>query len=101
MTTTVTVTTTDKDGSTTGTLAVGDLAQKHVLRKFNPSLDKGDVVGHTVDLTKVLCAALIQQMINLRDAPDAPGHVKRAAATGITMVEQAQMQLVKANFVQA
>ena len=83
------------DGSiTTYEIAVGDAAQKHVLRTFNVTSDP------RVDATKVLCAALIQQMLDLRDKSDL-GHVKRAASTAITMIEAAQMQAVKANFVQA
>lgn len=74
-------------------LAVGDVAQKHVLRSFNPSGDQ------KVDMTKVLCAAIIQQMIDLRDAPDATGAQKRAASIAITQCEALQMQAVKANFV--
>ncbi len=76
-------------------LDVGETAQKHVLRSFNPS---GDA---KVDATKVLCAAIIQQMIDLRSAPDATDAQKRAASIAITMTEQLQMQAVKANFVQA
>ncbi len=74
---------------------VGEVAQKHVLRSFNVTGDQ------KVDFTKVLCAALIQQMIDLRDAPDALPHVKRAASIAITQCEALQMQAVKANFVQA
>lgn len=77
------------------TLDVGETAQKHVLRSFNPS---GDL---KVDATKVLCAAIIQQMIDLRSAPDATDAQKRAASIAITQAEALQMQAVKANFVQA
>lgn len=77
------------------TIEVSELAQKHVLRKFNvTNSDK-------VDVTKVLCAALIQQMIDLRDAPGTPGYMKAAATIGIRHVENAQMHCVKANFVEA
>jgi len=74
---------------------VGETAQKHVLRSFNPSGDQ------RVDATKVLCAAIIQQMIDLRDAPAATPAQKRAASIAITQCEALQMQAVKANFVQA
>lgn len=77
------------------TIVVGDVAQKHVLRTFNPSGDP------KVDATKVLCAALIQQMIDLREKPDATAAQKRAASIAITQCEALQMQAVKANFVQA
>lgn len=87
---------TTKDGNTkTTSILVGDVAQKHVLRSFNVT---GDA---KVDATKVLCGALIQQMIDLRDAPDASGPTKRAASIAITQAEALQMQAVKANFVQA
>lgn len=76
-------------------IEVGDVAQKHVLRTFNPSGEK------VVDATKVLCAALIQQMIDLRDAPGQTPAKKRAASIAITQCEALQMQAVKANFVQA
>ncbi len=86
-----------KDGENAGDhlIVVGDTAQKHVLRTFNVTNDA------KVDATKVLCAALIQQMIDLRDAPDASGPTKRAASIAITDLEKVQMVCVKANFVQA
>src|SRR6476620_6030329 len=66
MQTGITITTIRDDGTPFGTeLTVGDVAQKHVLRSFNPS---GDA---KVDATKVLCAAIIQQMRDLRDGADA------------------------------
>lgn len=96
MKTTITITTIRDDGTPfEAELSVGDVAQAHVLRKFNPTDNK------TVDATKVLCAAIIQQMLNLRDAPDATGAQKRAASIAITQCEALQMQAVKANFVQA
>ena len=101
MTTTIVITTVDGDKRSSFSQTVGDIAQKHVLRTFNPS---GDA---KVDATKVLCAALIQQMIDLRDSPtDAKGEstsaaTKRAASIAITQCEALQMQAVKANFVQA
>lgn len=95
MTTTVMITTSDGDKQGHFTINVTDEAQKHVLRTFNPSGDP------KVDATKVLCAALIQQMIDLRDAPEALGPTKRAASIAITQCEALQMQAVKANFVQA
>lgn len=96
MKTTVTITTIRDDGTPFGTeLEVGETAQKHVLRSFNPS---GDA---KVDATKVLCAAIIQQMLDLRDALDATDAQKRAASIAITQAEALQMQAVKANFVQA
>lgn len=95
MTTTVTIKTVEGDKESSYAVNVTDVAQKHVLRSFNVTADA------KVDATKVLCAALIQMMIDLRDAPDAAGHTKRAAAIAITQVEGVQMQAVKANFVQA
>lgn len=103
MTTTVLITTIRDDGTPFGAeLAVGDVALAHVLRKFNPTDNR------TVDMTKVLCAALIQQMINLRETvidttgPDVNVNATwRAVEKAIDLVEQAQMQAVKANFVQA
>ena len=74
MTTTIVITTSEGDKHSNWTQTVGDVAQKHVLRTFNPS---GDA---KVDATKVLCAAIIQQMIDLRDAPDAKPETKRAAS---------------------
>jgi hypothetical protein len=74
------------------TITVGEVAQLHVLRSFNVTDDK------RVDLTKVLCAALIQQMIDLREAPGASAATKRAASIAITQMELVQMPLVKANF---
>lgn len=94
--TTVTVTTTPMNGRPTShNVEVGEQAQKHVLRSFNPS---GDV---KVDTTKTLCAAIIQQMIDLRDSAEATPAQKRAASIAITQCEALQMQAVKANFVQA
>lgn len=95
MTTTVVITTVE-DGKQSGfSVNVTDEAQKHVLRTFNPS---GDA---KVDATKVLCAALIQQMLDLRNGPDSTPAQKRAASIAITQCEALQMQAVKANFVQA
>lgn len=94
MDTRVSVTTIREDGTPFGQeIAVSELAQAHVLRKFNPTDNA------KVDLTKVLCAALIEQMIKLRDAPGADGPTKRAASIAITQIEALQMQAVKANFV--
>lgn len=76
-------------------IELSDVAEKHVLRTFNPSADAN------VDMTKALCAAIIQQMLDLRDKPDATGAQKRAASIAITQCEALQMQAVKANFVQA
>lgn len=96
MKTSIVITTIRDDGTPFGTeLEVGETAQKHVLRTFNPS---GDT---KVDASKVLCAAIIQQMIDLRDAPEAKSETKRAASIAITQCEALQMQAVKANFVQA
>ena len=92
MTTTVMISTTDGPHYQ---IIVGDIAQKHVLRTFNVTADA------KVDATKVLCAALIQMMIDMRDAPRASGPTKRAASIAITQCEALQMQAVKANFVQA
>jgi hypothetical protein len=101
MTTTVTIKTVEGDKESNFMIVVGDVAQNHVLRSFNPAMKEDDAVGAKVDATKVLCAALIQQMIDLRDAPGATGFQKRAAAIGITQMELVQMPLVKANFVKA
>ena len=95
MTTIVDIKTVDGDKTRDWSIVVGETAQKHVLRTFNVTDNA------KVDATKVLCAALIQQMIDLRDDPASPPHVKRACAIGITQVELVQMPLVKANFVQA
>lgn len=95
MTTTVLITTVDGEKQSVFSVNVTDDAQKHVLRTFNPSGDP------KVDASKVLCAAIIQQMIDLRDAPEALGPTKRAASIAITQCEALQMQAVKANFVQA
>lgn len=96
MKTNVTIRTTDDAGNDTITgVEVGEIAQQHVLRNFNVTNDV------RVDEVKVLCAALIQRMIELRDAPGKVGHEKRAAAMAISLIEGAQMQAVKAFFVQA
>lgn len=95
MTTTVTIKTVEGDKEASYMVNVGDIAQKHVLRSFNPT------TNDRVDATKVLCAALIQMMIDTRDAPDASGPTKRAASIAITQCEALQMQAVKTNFVQA
>lgn len=73
-------------------IEVDEIAQMHVLRHFNPT-DNPDA-----DMSKALCAALIQQMINLRDAPDAKPGTKRAASIAITQLELVQMPVVKANY---
>lgn len=85
MTTTVQVTTVPDDGKPAfvNGLTVGDVAQKHVLRTFNPSGDQ------RVDLTKVLCASLVQQMIDLREDPKATAGQKRGASIAITLIEGA------------
>lgn len=97
MKTTVTIATKDADDKPPllFLIEVGEQAQKHVLRTFNPS---GDA---KVDGTKVLCAAIIQIMLDMRNAPEATDAEKRAASTAITQCEALQMQAVKANFVQA
>jgi len=86
---------TDEDTDIIHGITVGEVAQKHVLRSFNVTNDA------KVDLTKVLCAAIIQQMLDLRDTPGASAATKRAASIAITQCEAMQMQAVKANFVQA
>lgn len=101
MTTIVTITTVDGENKNVSTINIGDTAQKHVLRSFNPALEKSNGTGHIVDDTKVLCAALIQQMLDLRDRTDSTPAQKRAASIAITLCEGMQMQAVKANFVQA
>lgn len=95
MTTTVAIRTVEGDKESNFHVTVTDQAQKHVLRTFNPTADA------LVDGTKVLCAAIIQIMLDKRNAPDASDAVKRAASTAITQCEALQMQAVKANFVQA
>lgn len=95
MTTTVVITTVDGEKRGSFSLTLGDKAQLHVLRKFNPTDNA------KVDATKVLCAAIIQQMLDLQNDPDATSAQKRAAAIAITQCEALQMQAVKANFVQA
>lgn len=79
-------------GTTEKKIELSTLAEDHVLRKFNPSDNP------KVDMTKALCAALIQQMFDLRDAPDATPATKRSASIAITLIEGAGMQAVKANF---
>ena len=95
MTTTVTIKTVIEGAEPQYVIVVGDTAQKHVLRKFNVTADE------KVDAIKVLHAALIQMMIDMRDAPDASGPTKRACSIAITDLEKVQMACVKANFVQA
>lgn len=94
-------------------IEVGSQAQRHVLRSFNPKEYRSEAVGAKVDMTKTLCAALIQQMINLQNNAQEAWHTDdgeqhalaraqyRAAERAIEMVETVQMQLVKANFAQA
>lgn len=76
---------------------VSGRAQRHVLRTFNPQ-ENSDAVREAVDTTKALCAGLIQQMLDLRDAPSATPAQKRGASIAITLIEGAQMAAVKANF---
>ncbi len=98
----VTITTRNGDDTKHLMIEVGEHAQKHVLRSFNPAMKENDEVGKRVDATKVLCAALIQQMIDLINTCSQTDDPKlRAAWNAIELVEAAQMQLVKANFVQA
>ena len=73
MTTTVTIKTVEGDKETSFLVVVGEIAQKHVLRSFNVTNDA------KVDATKVLCAAIIQQMIDLRDAPTSQEAVSEPA----------------------
>lgn len=96
MRTHVQIKTTDDDGNDTLMgMDVGELAQKHVLRHFNVT---GDA---RVDEVKVLCAALIQRMLELRDGHESPAPQKRGASIAITLLEGAQMAAVKAFFAQA
>ena len=102
MTTTVMITTIRDDGTPFGfEIAVGDVAQAKVLRKFNVTADA------KVDSTKVLCAALIQQMLDLQVAskaeadPHKGGAIARTAAMAISDLEKVQMLCVKANFAEA
>jgi Fe-S cluster assembly iron-binding protein IscA len=98
MITTIMMTTTEPNGSTTRNVTVSEQAQRHVLRSFNPERD--DDVKARVDATKVLCAGVIQQMLDLRNRPDATAAQKRGASIAITLIEGAQMAAVKANFAQ-
>lgn len=95
MTTTVTIKTIIEGSEPRYKIVVGDVAQKHVLRKFNVTADE------KVDAIKVLHAALIQMMIDLRDAPNASGFTKRACSIAITDLEKTQMICVKSIFVEA
>lgn len=116
MTTVVTIRTVEGDSENVSTVTVGDVAQKHVLRSFNPAMKEDDRTGHLVDDTKVLCAALIQEMLNLREAasevilssePADTTALDKAEAqiaatqNAIFLIRLAQMQAVQANFVQA
>lgn len=56
---------------------------------FNPGKDP------EVDQAKQIMANAIDQMNNLRETTDSQG-VKRHASTAITMLEDAQMRMVKA-----
>ena len=95
MTTTVTIKTVVEGAEPQIVINVGESAQKHVLRTFNVTANE------KVDATKVLCAALIQQQLELLDKCEAGDPRVRAAWNAIELVEAAQMQCVKANFVQA
>ena len=102
MTTTVVITTIRDDGTPFGfQINVQDVALAKVLRKFNPTSDA------KVDATKVLCAALIQLMLDLQAAskseadPHKSGAIARTAAMAITDLEKVQMLCVKANFAEA
>lgn len=100
MTTTINISKSNGEQHINRFIVVSEQAQRHVLRHFNPSLKDGDEVGHTVDDTKVMCAALIQQMLDLRNNPNATQGQKRGASIAITLIEGAQMAAVKANFAQ-
>lgn len=99
MTTTVQITTTPAPQCSSVVIVVSEQAQKHVLRSFNPERD--GVVAARVDASKVLCAALIQQMLDLRSDPSATDAQKRGASIAITQLELASMLVVKANFAEA
>jgi hypothetical protein len=75
-------------------IEVSEQAQRHVLRTFNVTADT------RVDMSKALCAGLIQQMIDLRNDPASTNAHKRGASIAITLIEGAQMAAVKANFAQ-
>lgn len=101
MTTVVTITTVEGENKNVSQIVVSKYAQKHVLRSFNPGAEKSNGTGQLVDDTKVLCAALIQQMIDLWGRPESNHATERACGNAIALIEAAQMQLVKANFVEA
>jgi len=90
MTTVVVVVT----GSHEKKIELSEASERHVLRSFNVTSDAN------VDMSKALCAALIQQMLDLRNKPDATNAQKRGASIAITLIEGAQMAAVKANFSQ-
>jgi hypothetical protein len=106
MTTTVTIKTVEGDKENTFVVNVTDYAQAKVLRKFNPTEDMS--VASKVDASKVLCAALIQQMLDLQekqaellkagDKSSVLAARSRTAAMAITDLEKVQMLCVKANF---
>lgn len=64
--------------------------QKAVGLSFNPSGD--DAVGKA----KQMIADAIDQMDDLRNNPESTPGQKRHASTAITMLEDAQMRMVKA-----
>lgn len=95
MTTIVSIKTVDGDTEKDWKILVGDVALAKVLRKFNVTANV------EVDATKVLCAALIQQMIDLQASAGGNQFIGRNAAMAITDLEKVQMLCVKANFAEA
>lgn len=85
-------------------ITVPDRALDHVLRSFNPSGDQN------VDDVKVLCAALIEKMLDQQCTAAEMGHTDDvnqcrlsgarhdAARRAIELIELAQMIAVKAYF---
>lgn len=90
MTTVVTISTTEGENKNVSTITVSDRALDHVLRSFNVTANPD------TDDVKVLCAAVVQKMLDLqmseKKAPGSP----RGAARGITAIEDAAMVAVKA-----
>jgi hypothetical protein len=82
----------DEKGDEDRDLVVGSFALDTVLHHFNPTADE------RVEMVKVLCAGVVQVMVDHRNDPNLSFAQAECARVAIEDIEGAQMRAVKSFF---